>query len=384
MDLEQSCTDINGSFLFSQIILGIILESEISSEDKDKFVRTFAKRYKDFARQTEQLHDFNKYYTEDDALEWYTKDTFIYRLLNKALRMQDIESIFLFRFFIRDLQNQLKAHRCTDPVYTYRGQLMSKTELLRLKQSIGKLISMHSFVSTSLDKDIALRFNGMVNDNTISAPHNLEYVLFEILADPTIEGGTPAFADIRDFSELDEEEILFTFGSLFRLNSVREDPTNPKLIIVSMTLCSNDEHELKTVLETMKKEYQGNATADGSDSKEQTLFSLSMALMNMGRFKSAKTLLTQILRTLQRDPKSIDAATCCRFIGDVCRQENRFKTSLKWYKRALKMYEGILPNDHVLVATTYLCLGHAYSKTTDWNFPTWYRTDFASEYPDKK
>lgn len=378
--LQQTSTDINGSFLFSQIILDIILRSEISPKEKEKFVRTFAQKYKNSTPETKILEDFNKYYREQDVFEWYTEGTFIFQLLNKAFRIQDIDSLFLFRFFIRDLKKQLELHRCTEPVHVYRGQLMSKNELAHLKQSVGQIISMNSFISTSLSKDVALHLIGMTDVNDNPAPDDLEYILFEIDADPEIGSDPPAFANISDYSPYDEEEILFIFSSLFRLTNIHVDPINPKLTIVSMTLCGNDEHELKTVLETMKKEYRGNFIDDNSDSNEQTLIPLSMALINMGYFKSAKTLLTQMLRTLQRDPKSVDAATCCRYIGDVCRQENRFKTSRMWYRKALKMYERILPSNHVLIAITHLCLGHAYSKTTDWNFPTWYRTDFASEF----
>jgi hypothetical protein len=46
----------------------------------------------------------------------------------------------------------------------------------------------------------------------------------------------------------------------------------------------------------------------------------------------------------------------------------------------LKTYAKVLPNDNALVAATYMSLGHAHSKTTDWKFSAWYQTDFSSEW----
>lgn len=376
---EHSCTDINGSFLFSQLLLYILIQRQISPRDRDKFVKTFARIYKGHAHQLEDLEDFNIHYREEDAFEWYTKGTFIFLLLNKTLRTQNMDFLFLFSFFIRDLQKQLELNRCSEPVHVYRGQLMSKSELSHLRQSIGQLISMNSFLSTSLSRDIALSFNGMTDVNINETAHNFECVLFEIDADPTIDGGAPAFANIGDFSVFDEEEILFALGSVFRLKRIDEDPTNPKLTIVSMTLCGNNDHVLRTVLEVMKREYQENGSEPNDNANDSTLMSLGIILLNGRYFKRAKGLLTDMLRTLKRRLKWVDAATCCRYIGDVYRQENRFKTSRKWYRKALKMYADVLPNDHELVAKVYICLGHTYSQTTDWKFPTWYGTDLASK-----
>ena len=39
----------------------------------------------------------------DKSLLWYTKDSFVYRKLNEALRLQNIDILFLFRFFFHSI-----------------------------------------------------------------------------------------------------------------------------------------------------------------------------------------------------------------------------------------------------------------------------------------
>ncbi|CAM4852394.1 unnamed protein product, partial [Rotaria magnacalcarata] len=85
----------------------------------------------------------------NQAVWWYTRDSFVYRLLNKALRVQNIDLLFLFRFFIRDIEVQLKQYQCSSLVRVYRGQLMSTDELDQLKMSLGEYISVNSFFSLS-------------------------------------------------------------------------------------------------------------------------------------------------------------------------------------------------------------------------------------------
>jgi hypothetical protein len=58
----------------------------------------------------------------------YTRDTFLYRLLNHALRLQEIDVIWKFGFFIKDLHQQLVHLHAETPLKSrstvvYRGQM---------------------------------------------------------------------------------------------------------------------------------------------------------------------------------------------------------------------------------------------------------------------
>ncbi|CAF1469955.1 unnamed protein product, partial [Didymodactylos carnosus] len=79
-----------------------------------------------------------------------------YHLLNKALRTLDIDLLYLLGFFIRDLREQLEQYRSPSPIRIYRTQLMSKTEVQQLDNFRGQLISMNSFLSTTLDREVAV------------------------------------------------------------------------------------------------------------------------------------------------------------------------------------------------------------------------------------
>ncbi|CAF1112665.1 unnamed protein product [Rotaria sordida] len=86
----------------------------------------------------EQVRKFEHEYSSLAAIDWYTKDSFVYRILNKAFRSFNFEILFLFRFFIADLYQQLSSLDAdknipAHAVYYY-GQLMHKSETETLKK----------------------------------------------------------------------------------------------------------------------------------------------------------------------------------------------------------------------------------------------------------
>ena len=111
----------------------------------------------------DELNDFNNTYVKYDmrtVLKWYTKDSFLHKLINSCLRISTSDSILYCRLIIRDLQTaikdsfQQKEKKYAGPVY--RGCYLSDEEWNNLKDNHGKEIEMYGFLSTSKRKDRAL------------------------------------------------------------------------------------------------------------------------------------------------------------------------------------------------------------------------------------
>ncbi|CAF2678496.1 unnamed protein product [Rotaria sp. Silwood2] len=95
--------------------------------------------------------------------DWYIKDSFVYRLINRAFRTEDITLWYLFRYFVIDLCKQLeKVHTQQNnqkPFTVYRGQsTMSTNELKKLRSNPDCQIATNGFFSTSKDKSVARQF----------------------------------------------------------------------------------------------------------------------------------------------------------------------------------------------------------------------------------
>ena len=68
----------------------------------------FRQKYAGNEAELVYVDEFEAYYDTINAIFWYTRDTFLYRILNKALRQQDIDTIYSIRHFVKDLLVEMK------------------------------------------------------------------------------------------------------------------------------------------------------------------------------------------------------------------------------------------------------------------------------------
>ncbi|CAF0753935.1 unnamed protein product, partial [Adineta steineri] len=183
------------------------------------------------------------------------------------------------------------------------------------KQNIGQFISTNSFFSTTDDRSTALFLLG-----DITTQINSERVLFEIDADPKIVNTKP-FADISKHSHFpDESEVLFMTGSIFRLDNIYRN--DDEIWIIRMTLCNDDEHDLKQVLMYMKQQIEN---------EETNLQTLAKLLWEMGEFDLAEKYLTRLLKQLpSNDPLHI---SLYEDLGKLASQGRKLDMSMEWRQK---------------------------------------------------
>ncbi|CAF0862704.1 unnamed protein product [Didymodactylos carnosus] len=91
---EKSTTGLNSSFMYQQLLTDILIQMESTSADKKELVDACQFFYKDNGEQLKILNDFDQTYSSNQALWWYPRESFLYRLLNKALRIANIDLLF--------------------------------------------------------------------------------------------------------------------------------------------------------------------------------------------------------------------------------------------------------------------------------------------------
>lgn len=341
----QSTTGLNGQFIHFQLLIDCLLRMKSTKIERNDLIKLCRTQYKNNARELSIIDEFEKGYSSNHAIWWYTRQSFVYRLLNKALRVQNIQLIYLFRFFIRDLHKQLCTHRCPTTIYVYRGQLMVNEELQILKNSVGKYISINSFFSTSFNRNLALHFSQELDQ--------YERVIFEIEADPCLAHEKP-FADISSHSCFpDESEVLFMLGSIFQLSSIKQ--TEDQIWTIHMTLSSGNDHDLKPIFEHMKNQH----------SQDQTdLLSFGHLLRNMGKFEDAENYYRRLLAALPKD--SQDLGRCYHALGIIAYEKADYEGSLRLHTNALKIKLRSVKSDDPYLANSYNSIGAIYERKTDY------------------
>ena len=319
----KSTTGVNGQFVFSQVLIDCLLRMKPNMMDQKELIARFEMEYEGNHIELTNLREFQENYSSEKALWWYTRESFFYKILNATLRTQNIHMMFLFRSCIFDIHRQLQFYQSKSALRVFRCQVMSSDELNTLKEWTGQFISVNSFFSTSTDCSKALSFFGNSNIST-----GFERVLFEINADPRM-ATTQSFADISALSNFAaESEVLFMLGSIFRVDNIRCGEN--QVWIISMNLCSDDEHELNQVLVHIKNQ---------NGSGETNLQILAKVLWKMGKFDLAETYYCRVLSELLPDDPLF--VTVYENLAEISSQKGDYDASMHWHKKLLEIKNRI-------------------------------------------
>ena len=204
-----------GSFVFFQLFKEVIHHMPHTNEAKSDMIIQCKKDYLGNNSALEDIEKFELEYTANDAIKWYTKDLFVYRIINKILRTENIDAFFAYRFFINDLCKQLlishkqfKKKYKSEQLTVYRGIKLSSEELQMMNDNIGNLFSMNGFMSCSQTREVAVNF--ALKGTT---RHRCQSVLFVIDVNMN-QADKIIFADVTQHSSYDENEILFDIGKI--------------------------------------------------------------------------------------------------------------------------------------------------------------------------
>ncbi|CAF0944847.1 unnamed protein product [Didymodactylos carnosus] len=359
---QKSLSTISGNFMFIQLFIEILLRMEYVPLDRQELIKTCQQVQAHNNYEIKIINEFQFNYSSDKALWWYTRETCLYRMLNKALRIQDIDMIFTFRFFIADLYKQLKqihkkqqndSSRITK---VYRGQKMSVVELQTIQKSINQHISMNSFLSTTLNSKRAISF---IPTLSTLKDDKLQSVLFEIIIDSNVTNTKP-FGSISDQSFFStEEEVLFMIGTIFIIEDVEK---NDKYWTIRLRLADETDHQLRDIFDYMKTNIK----------PKTNLLSLGILLCEMGEYSKAKTHYQHLLDKLPKDDNS-NRAHCFQGLGCAYFESGNFDLSIVNHQTAIEIFL-LIPNNEATIVS-YHGIGHAYLRKGDYQK--------ASEYFDK-
>ncbi|CAF1579394.1 unnamed protein product [Rotaria magnacalcarata] len=87
LDAEQT------TFMWFQLFVEILLRLKVTSAAQDRMREECCSNYASNQIELHKINEFFDSYTLDKAAHWFTRDSFLYRLLNKAFRTQNIDEV---------------------------------------------------------------------------------------------------------------------------------------------------------------------------------------------------------------------------------------------------------------------------------------------------
>jgi tetratricopeptide (TPR) repeat protein len=348
----------NARFIWFQLLVDILIKIPYNYQTIDEMLAE-CEKYQTTTNFLEKknIEDLRQNYQPSKALEYYTGATFLFRLLNQALRTENIDIIFVFRFFLSDMHNQLQQlyikqfvnNTTSSSLDLFRGQFMNAKEFNIIKDNVDRLISINQFFSTTKAYDLAYLFAGCGDNNK---PPDIVSVIFQIEIDDTGHSLKRPFACLQELSKVeDEQEVLFSPGTVFRIENVEAIPGNAENWYVQLKLIDDDaENEASNLRNQLEKKFCVNPK----------LTSLGEVLIKMGEYNKAERYFNIIMEHTTRNPEIL--GTVHISLGVIHHNRGKYHKALKYYQQALEIYlKNYLtfdPSDNIGV--TYTHIGSVY------------------------
>ena len=164
-----------------------------------------------------------------EIIKEYTNESF-YRLFNKWLNEVDPLAIKKIAFFISGLQLSLNIYGMKEKkgfdkqAEIYRGALFNYSLILSYLKNIGNIITFPSFLSTTLNREVAKDFSHY--DTPRKERNNLFSTTYIIYINPKKDWISQGFSiDVISYYQ-NEREILFQPFCFFKLHNVKVDMDN--------------------------------------------------------------------------------------------------------------------------------------------------------------
>ncbi|CAF4160025.1 unnamed protein product [Adineta steineri] len=352
MDSTDDLNQLEPTFMYTQIFKDILLDMEHDKQAITQFT-TYC-RHLDCGS-AKNIDEFETKYDAQSAIWWYTYPSFVYSMLNCALRSMESETIINMGFFIHNLhlqihqlhQQQFNTDHCKS-FTVYRGQGLSETNFEKLQKTKGGLMSFNNFLSTSTKQDIALGLACTASGNV-----DMVGILFIMSIDPCIKSAP--FASIKEKSYFKEEdEVLFSMHTVFRVGPIKVMDNENQLYEVELQLTSDDDQQLRVLTDRIRKEA-------GGDTGWERLGSL---LLKIGQFNKAEELYNVLIeQASHEDQKQYYYSQ----LGSVKLDQGDYEKAICYYEQELEIKQKILPSNHPNFANSYNNIGTVYNKMGEYS-----------------
>jgi tetratricopeptide (TPR) repeat protein len=282
---------------------------------------------------------------------WYSRDSFIYSMLNRALRTQDIEVILKMGFFIQELHKHIQQlHSEIDkskPLTVYRGQGMLPEDFQRLQSSKGGLLSFNNFLSTTTNKSVSWEFVRLAQDNPEQIP-----VLFIMKINPKMSSTPFASLDEESYFK-NENEILFSMHTVFRIDDIKQKPEH--VWEVYLTLTSDHDQQLTKLGDFIRNEIKG-------DTGWHRLASL---LTKMGEYDRSLDIYQILIKQITKNDDSDQLSHLHHQLGYIYKQKGDLTEALNHYQQSLDIQSKYYSSDDQHLTPTYSNIGEIYRLKRD-------------------
>ena len=349
-DQKQKCvrelSKESATFLSYQMFILVLKQIPQDNSSRQQMIELCQQYYQTNPFQLKKIDEFHRSYQSHQAIRWYTEECFLYRLINKALRSENIQLLFLLRFYIIDLisaiEKQHERIQYRTSLCVYRGSQIPRDELKKLQANIGRIVSMNGFLSTSKDVNVALQFASPTH-----VDEQFESVIYKITT--CSHHKSVHFVDIEQYLDVKgENEVLFNLNTTFTIESIHR---HGKVWIIDLKTTDQGSEKLFEYFELIKNDIEEYSPM---------IYLGRLIRDNLGQIEQSKNYFHLLLNLFPENHSSIHSIY--HELGNVYERENDLNQSLKYYQMSYDIRSKLFKLFHPLIANSCHGLASIYRR----------------------
>ncbi|CAF1264748.1 unnamed protein product [Adineta ricciae] len=339
--------DLIYTFLLKEILSTIKFEHE----HKREFLKYCREQYVGNSIQLKKVDQLQTDYRRQDAIAWYTHEGILYSMLNDALRTLNVDLVLKMGFFINDLHEQivtlhLQQHgnqQVAEPLTVFRSQGVSHSNFDLLMRTRGGVLSFNNFLYTDKNRAESLDFA-----RRTMTKYDVVGVLFIV----TVDSATSKTPFVNIHMEGEEEQVLFSMHSIFRVDQMKQINGNNRLWQVELSLMDSYKYLSDDSIQHVRKEIEGSTE----------WVRIGKLMVKLGQYDLAESLYRKIL--LQTNQAKAQADLLYQLGCIYCIQGKYFE-ALASYEKVLRMRDKLFSSKHPSIAKCYNDIAIVYGEMNE-------------------
>ncbi|CAF2844365.1 unnamed protein product, partial [Rotaria sp. Silwood2] len=327
-DLSQQTADL----LWYQLYHDVLFELTHDEKARQEMIDACRSYYRDNIKELEVIDKFENEYRSEEALQWYLRKSFIYKIISKALRIKDFDQLYTFRYFMKDLtecldrEHQKIVESGKEILFMYRGMKLTNDQIEKFKENESKLVSINGFFTTSSLCSTALNQAMKLSKDT-----DLILVLLKIQYHVQHLNNSGIVAVNVHFGESTyegEQEILFDLNITFRLESVKMEEG---MCLIKMNASNEGQLIKENFIKDSRRQMKNLSTS--------ILFGRLMC--DMGQWNQSQHFFEHLLNNSNIYNEDLTKIECS--LGEVLQWKGEWNEARKYYDRAYDRIMNVKP-----------------------------------------
>ncbi|CAF0794754.1 unnamed protein product [Adineta ricciae] len=341
-------------FLYAQFIREIVYRLKFETNAKTEFVHFCRMHYANNPEQLRIIDDFEANYRPQKALWWLTRQSFIWRVLQRMPRTYEIDILYKLGFLVKHAHTQMTNFLDNNVMMdehhlvVYRGKTMFTEKFHSLiKSNCNGLISFGNLFIGHTDKQIELDFI----QQRLAALPTATGVLFEIHINPSIRSTRSPFTSLDIIHNDDKQTnhgLLFGLNTVFHIDSI--DELDNTIWHIKLTLVADDDPQLLRIVAPLRS----------SEVHANPLSYMGKLFMDMEEYEHAEKFFLAMLEdtSVQSQPRRLVRVHNGLAANYMSRGE--YAKALEQSQNALDVSLSYLPPRHTDLAPLYDNIGKSY------------------------